>query len=49
MTNKEKEYLGKRVKELLDKKLELSLQIRKIDKEIASISKKLEKEIITDE
>lgn len=44
MTNKEKEYLGKRLKELLDKKLELSLQIRKVDKEIATIMKKIDKE-----
>lgn len=49
MNNKEKEYLNKRLKELWNKKLELNLQIRKVDKEIATIMKKLDKEIITNE
>lgn len=49
MTEKEQQYLKKRLDELFRKKLDLHIQIRKIDKEIASISKKLEKEIITDE
>lgn len=49
MTEKEKKYLKKRLDELFHKKLDLHIQMRKIDKEIASISNKLEKEIITDE
>lgn len=49
MTEKEKQYLNKRFKELWNKKLELNLQIRKVDKEIATIMKKLDKEIITNE
>ena len=49
MTEKEQQYLKKRLDELFRKKFDLHIQIRKIDKEIASISKKLKKEIITDE
>ncbi len=49
MTEKEKAYLNKRLQELWSKKLELNLQIRRVDKEIATIMKKLDKEIIIDE
>ena len=49
MTEKEREYLNKRLKELWSKKLDLNLQIRRVDKEIATIMKKIDKEIITDE
>lgn len=49
MTDKEKQYLNKRLDELVRKRLDLHIQVRKLDKEIATIVKKLEKEIITDE
>lgn len=49
MTEKEKAYLSKRFDELVRKKIDLQIQIRKIDKEISTIMKKLDKEIITDE
>lgn len=49
MTEKETQYLKKRLDELFRKKLDLHVQMRKIDKEIASISNKLEKEIIINE
>ncbi len=49
MDEKEKQYLNKRLTELFNKKIQLNLEVRKIDKEIARISKRLEKEIITDE
>lgn len=41
MTDKEKVYLRKRLEELYQKKLELTLQRRKVEKEIISIQKKL--------
>lgn len=49
MTEKEKEYLSKRFDELIRKKMDLQVQMRKIDKEISTIMKKMDKEIITDE
>lgn len=49
MTDKEKEYLRKRLDELTRKKVDLHLQIRKIDKEINAIMKKVDKEIISNE
>ena len=49
MTEKEKQYLSKRFDELIKKKIDLQVQMRKLDKEIATIVKKLDKEIITDE
>ncbi len=41
MTDEEKIYLRKRLEELYQKKLELVLQRRKVEKEIISIQKKL--------
>lgn len=49
MTDKEKQYLQKRLEELSCKKISLSVEIRKVDREIVAITKKLDKEIITDE
>ena len=49
MTDKEKEYLRKRLDELTRKKVDLHLQMRKIDKEINAIMKKVDKEIISNE
>lgn len=47
MTVREKEYLNRRLHELYNKKIQLNIQIRKTDKEIASIIKKLGEEIET--
>lgn len=47
MTEKERKYLNNRLNELYNKKIQLNIQIRKIDKEIASIIKKLGEEIET--
>lgn len=49
MNEKEKQYLNKRFDELMRKKMDLQVQMRKIDKEISTIMKKMDKEIITDE
>ena len=49
MDDKEKQYLQKRLDELFREKLNLNIKMRKIDKEIATITKKLEKEIIINE
>jgi len=47
MTEKEAKYLNNRLSELYNKKIQLNIQIRKTDKEIASIIKKLGEEIET--
>ena len=47
MTEKEAKYLNNRLSELYNKKIQLSVQIRKIDREIAAIVKKLGEEIET--
>lgn len=49
MTKEEKAYLEKRLDELMRKKLNLNIQMRKIDKEISALMKKMDKEIIQDE
>lgn len=47
MTEKEAKYLNNRLNELYNKKFQLNIQVRKTDKEIASIIKKLREEIET--
>lgn len=47
MTEKERKYLNNRLNELYNKKIQLSIQMHKTDKEIASIVKKLGEEIET--
>lgn len=41
MTDKEKQYLNKRMSELIQKKTDLQKQVYKLDKEIKAIMKKL--------
>lgn len=41
MTDKERQYLNKRMSELIQKKTDLQKQVYKLDKEIKAIMKKL--------
>lgn len=42
MTEQEKQYLNKRLSELYQKRVDLKVKIRKLDKEIKSIENKMQ-------